>query len=285
MKIFREPLLHFVLLGALIFAVYGFVSRHRTDKPGEIVVTQGTLETIVTSFTRTWQRPPTADELDGLILEYVREEAAYREALALGLDRDDTIVRRRLRQKLEFLSDDNASRTEPTDAELQTFLQQHAPLFRSEPTFSFRQIYLNPQLHRTNLVQDEARILAKLQQAGPNVNLDSYSDPFLLAQDFSGATLGAIKQTFGDQFAVALAALPSGKWNGPVTSGYGTHLVFVTEHTEGQMPQLADVRAQVRNEWFNTRRTESMEKFYAGLLSHYSVRIAPLEEKKVSQLR
>src|SRR5579864_3955770 len=99
MKILREPLLHFILLGVVIFAVFGFVKRHRTDKPGEIVVTQGALENIITGFTRTWQRPPSQDELRGLVSDYIREEAAYREALAMGLDRDDMIVRRRLQQK------------------------------------------------------------------------------------------------------------------------------------------------------------------------------------------
>jgi hypothetical protein len=285
MKIFREPLMHFLLLGAAIFAVYGFVSRHRTDKPGEIVVTQGTLETMVTSFTRTWQRPPSEEELGGLVREYIREEAAYREALAMGLDRDDTIVRRRLRQKLEFLSDDDASRSEPSDAELQAFLEVHAALFRPGASFSFRQVYLNPQIHGANLAQDQARILGKLEQAGPNANLNSVGDPFLLAQSLQSVSLSEVKQTFGEQFSTSLAALPLGKWSGPVISGYGTHLIFVSQRNEGRLPPLADVRAQVRNEWFNARRTESMDKFYASILSHYTVKIAQPEEKKVSQLR
>jgi len=117
-KLLREPLVHFLILGAAIFAAFSFMTRHKTDKPREIVISQGTLENIVTGFSRTWQRPPTEDELRGLVRDYIREEAAYREALAMGLDRDDTIVRRRLRQKLEFLSDDLASRSVPTDADL-----------------------------------------------------------------------------------------------------------------------------------------------------------------------
>ena len=207
MKMLREPLLHFILLGAAIFAVYGFVTRHRTDKPGEIVVTQGALENIVTGFTRTWQRPPTEEELRGQIREYIREEAAYREALAMGLDRDDTIVRRRLRQKLEFLSDDLAIRVEPTDTDLQTFLQAHPDLFQSEPLFSFRQVYLNPQQHAANLSADEARLLADLQRSGPNADLSSLGDPFLLAPSFQNVSLAEIKQVFGDQFASARLVL------------------------------------------------------------------------------
>jgi hypothetical protein len=178
MKLLREPLLHFLLLGALIFAVFSFITRHRTDKPGEIVVTQGTVENIVTGFTRTWQRPPTEGELQGLVRDYIREEAAYREALAMGLDRDDTIVRRRLRQKLEFLSDDLASHAEPSDADLDAFLHAHPGLFQTEPLFSIRQIYLNPQLHGANLQQDESRLLAQLRNAGSRVSLSSLGDPF-----------------------------------------------------------------------------------------------------------
>jgi hypothetical protein len=153
MRIIREPLFHFLVLGAAIFAVHGLITRHQTDKPGEIVVTQAAVENLITGFTRTWQRPPTADELQALVRDYIREEGAYREALALGLDRDDMIVRRRLRQKLEFVSDGLATRTEPSDAELQSFLQAHKESFQTEPLFSFQQIYFNPQLHGENLQQ------------------------------------------------------------------------------------------------------------------------------------
>jgi len=284
MKILREPLLHFILLGAAIFAVYGFVSRHRTDKPGEIVVTQGTLENIITGFTRTWQRPPTEEELRGQVRDYIREEAAYREALAMGLDRDDTIVRRRLRQKLEFLSDDLATRVEPTEAELQTFLNAHPDLFQSEPLFSFRQVYLNPQQHAGNLAADETHLLAELQRPSANADLSSLGDPFLLAPSFQNVSLAEVKQVFGDQFASALAALPTSHWQGPVASGYGAHFVFLSQRTEGSLPALPEIRDQVRREWFNTRRSEATEKFYQALLKRYTVKIEPAEEKKLAQV-
>lgn len=285
MKILREPLLHFILLGAVIFAVYGFVTRHRTDKPGEIVVTQGALENIITGFTRTWQRPPTEEELRGQIREYIREEAAYREALAMGLDRDDTIVRRRLRQKLEFLSDDLATRVEPTDADLQTFLQAHPDLFQSEPLFYFRQVYLNPQQHAANLAADEARLLAELQRSGPNADLSSLGDPFLLAPSFQNVSLAEVKQVFGEQFASALAALPISHWQGPVTSGYGAHFVFLSQRTERSLPALSEIRTHVRREWFDAKRNEATEKFYQALLKRYIVKIEPPEGKRVALAR
>jgi hypothetical protein len=283
MKILREPLLHFILLGAAIFVVYGFAARHRTDKPGEIVVTQGTLENIITGFTRTWQRPPTEEELRGQVRDYIREEAAYREALAMGLDRDDTIVRRRLRQKLEFLSDDLATRVEPSDDDLQIFLQLHPALFQSEPLFSFRQVYLNPQQHAANLSADEARLLAALQRTGPDADLSSLGDPFLLPPSSQNISLAEVKQAFGDQFASALVALPANRWQGPVTSGYGAHFVFLFERTVPSLPALAGIRDQVRREWFNTKRNEATEKFYQALLKRYTVKIERSEEKKVAQ--
>jgi hypothetical protein len=284
MKITREPLFHFFLLGAAIFAVYGLATRHKTDKPGKIVVTQGTLENLVTGFSRTWQRPPTEEELQGLVRDYIREEAAYREALALGLDRDDMIVRRRLRQKLEFLSDELATRTEPGDAELQSFLQTHIVSFQPEPLFSFRQIYFNPQVHGGNLHRDMVRTLEDLERAGSRTDTADLGDPFLLERSFENVSLSDVKRTFGDQFASTLAALRLGVWQGPIDSGYGTHLVFVAQRSEGRLPALDEVRDQVRREWLDAKRKEATDKFYRAILSRYEVKIEPLEEKKVAQV-
>jgi hypothetical protein len=281
-RIFRDPLFHFLLLGAAIFAIYGFATRHRTDKPGEIVVTQGTIENLVTGFARTWQRPPTDEELQGLVRDYIREEAAYREALAMGLDRDDMIVRRRLRQKLEFLSDDLASRAEPSNKDLQAFLMARPELFQREALFSFDQIYLNPQIHGTNLQHDESRLLNVLHKGQPD--LTAQGDPFLLPQSFQEITLADVKKTFGEQFASALSTLPVGQWRGPVPSSYGEHLILLSKRTDRYMPALAEVRDQVRREWFNAKRIEATDRFYEALLRHYTVKIETPEEKKVAQV-
>lgn len=284
MKLLREPLLHFLLLGAVIFVIYGLVSRHTASKPGEIVVTQGKVENLVTGFTRTWQRPPTPEELQGLIHDYVREEVAYREALAMGLDRDDTIIRRRLRQKWEFLSDDLATQAQPTDAELQAFLQAHPDKLKTETTFTFRHVYLNPQVHGANLARDAARLLAQLRQANKTAALNTIGDPFILEHQFEKIPLAEIKNTFGEQFASALATMKSGQWQGPVQSGFGSHLVLVSERVEGHLPALAEIRSEVQREWANTKRFETEEKLYQALLKHYTVRIEPPEEKKIVQV-
>jgi len=285
MKILREPLLHFLVLGAAIFAVYQFRTRHRTDNPGQIVVTQGTLVNLDIGFSRTWQRPPSPEELRGLVRDYIREEAAYREAVAMGLDRDDTIIRRRLRQKLEFLADDLASRAEPTEADLEKFLRKHAGLFESEARFSFRQVYLNPQVHGANLDRDAALLLTELRRAGPQANNSSGGDPFLLPQVFQDAPLAEVKQTLGDEFASALSGIPPGQWQGPVKSGYGPHLVFVTERREARLPSLAEIREKVHREWLNAMRVEMTDKFYDGLLSRYTIKVELPEDKKQAQVR
>jgi hypothetical protein len=285
MKLLREPLLHFVLLGAAIFAVHNLLANHSAERPDEIVVTQGKLENLVIGFTRTWQRPPTDEELQGLIRDYVREEAAYRKALAMGLDRDDTIVRRRLRQKLEFISDDLVAQTEPTDANLEAFLSAHPEDFRKEPAFTFSQVYLNPQEHGANLQRDAARILAELQRAGDRADLNAIGDPSLLEQHFKQLPADEIKKMFGEQFAYGLGTLKPGQWHGPLQSGYGMHLVFVNERSEARLPALAEVREEVRREWLNSMRVGSIDGFYAVLLQHYRVKIEPAPEKKIAEVR
>jgi len=285
MRVIREPLFHFLILGAAIFAAHSLITRHKTDKPGEIIVTQAAIENLATGFTRTWQRPPTEDELQGLVRDYIREEAAYREALALGLDRDDLIVRRRLRQKLEFVSDDLATRTEPSDVELQTFLEAHRDTFQSEPLFSFRQIYFNPQLHGKSLHHHLALVLDDLRHPDSHKPKIDRGDPFLLQQTFDDVSLAELKKTFGDQFASAISTLPVGSWQGPIDSGYGAHLVYVAKHTDSRLGALTEVREQVRRECLDAKRREATDKFYKALLSRYSVRIEPAEEKKLARVQ
>ncbi len=271
MKVIREPLLHFLLLGAIIFVLHGVVSRHRTDNPGEIVVTAGTVENLTTGFARTWQRPPTEDELKGLLRDYIREEAAYREALVLGLDRDDMIVRRRLRQKLEFLSDASSAQTEPSESDLQRFLQAHSDRFRREPVLSFRQIYFNPQLHR-DVKLAAAQVARRMAQRGSPEDVPKVGDPSLLAPEFQSVSLADLKKTFGDGFAAAMLNAPIGAWYGPVESGYGLHLVYATQRSDAIMPSLAEVRGELRREWMEEERKQATDRMYESMLKRYTVR-------------
>ena len=276
-RILKEPLAHFLVLGALIFAGYGLRSRHAAPAPGQIVVSQGQLASMMVGFTRTWQRPPTPEEWEGLVKERVREEVYCREALALGLDRDDTIIRRRLRQKMEFISDDMAAPTPATDAELSAYLAAHPDSFRVEPRFTFRHVFLNPEKHGENLARDAARLLARLKRAGSTADAAALGDPFLLEHEFASVPAREVEKQFGKDFAAKLTGIPPGQWQGPVASGYGVHLVLVSERVEGSLPALADVRETVRREWDSARRKEANENFYRELLKGYTVTVEALE--------
>jgi len=286
--ILREPLLHFLLLGAAIFAAYSLVSKGSSGEPGRIVVTQGQVASMAVGFTRTWQRPPTSDELEGLIRDRVREEVYCREAMALGLDKDDTIIRRRLRQKMEFITDDVAARAEPTDDELSAFLKAHADTFRVQRQFTFSHVYLSPERHGENLARDAEQLLAQLKQAGEKADVSELGDPFLLERQFQSLPASEAVKQFGEQFAAKLGELSPRQWQGPVESGYGVHLVWVSERTEGRVPALAEVRDAVRREWANARRLEGNEKFYQELLERYVVTIErpqPAEERRIAEAK
>jgi len=272
-KLLHEPLVHFLVLGFLVFAGFRFTSRSDAGEPGKIVVTQSQVESLVTGFTRTWQRPPTNLELEGLVREYIREEVSTREALALGLDKDDSVIRRRLRQKLEFVSDSVATQADPTDEALQKYLQAHAESFRGQRQFTFSQVYLDPQKHGENLNRDINQLLAQLRLAGNRPDLSKLGDSLLLEQDFKDVSVGDVSKQFGEKFAAKLVELPVGEWSGPIESGYGLHLVIVNERKDGSLPALADVRETVKRDWVNAQRSETNEKFYQALLKRYTVTI------------
>ena len=275
-KLLQEPLLYFLLLGAGIFAVYHFVSRGDANKPGQIVVTHGRIDALITGFTGTWQRPPTQAELDGLIRDYVREEACAREAIALGLDKDDMVIRRRLQQKLQFVSEDLVSQAEPNDDQLREYFQAHPDMFRTETRFTFRQVYLDPQRHN-DMAGDVVQLLDQLRAGG---EAKEVGDPTLFDQDFDSVAVRDVASQFGDKFATKLVALSLGQWQGPIESAVGTHLVYVTERKEGHLPQFEEVTAAVRREWTNAHRQEANNKFYQSLLGRYVVTIEKPEVTK-----
>jgi hypothetical protein len=271
-KLLHEPLMHFLLLGLLVFAGFRLASRSEAE-PGKIVVSQAQIDSLITGYTRTWQRPPTNVELEVLIREYIKEEVCTREAMALGLDKDDSVIRRRLRQKLEFISDSVGSQAEPTDEQLAEYLKTHANAFHGERQFTFSQVYLDPQKHGENLTRDVNQMLAQLRLAGNKPDLSKMGDSFLLEQEFAAVPAGEVSKQFGEKFMTKLADLPLGEWSGPIESGYGVHLVLVTNRSDGAVPALAEVRDTVKRDWVNAQRSEINEKFYQALLKRYTVTI------------
>jgi hypothetical protein len=191
----------------------------------------------------------------------------------LGMDKDDLIIRRRLQQKMEFVTDDLSAQVQPTDDELGAYLEAHPDSFRIDQRFTFRQVFLNPEKHGKSLARDTAQLLAKLNQEGGKADISALGDSIMLDKQYNTLPAAEVGRQFGNNFSTALGGLPLGQWQGPVESAYGVHLVFVSQHLQGQLPTLSEVRDAVRREWENARRLEANDKFYRELLKHYTVTI------------
>ncbi len=274
-SVLREPLVHFLLLGALLFALDAWL------RPGgapaadtAIVVGEARVRSLSQNFARVWQRPPTRIELEGLVEDHVREEVLVREALVLGLDRDDAIVRRRLRQKMEFISDETAALAAPTEKDLADFLAANPETFNVPGRVSFAQVYLDPARRGPRLEADAKRLLGQLNRAGATADPAALGDALrLLEARYENLPQFELERLFGEAFAKALFQQPIGTWVGPVASGYGEHLVRVESKQPGGVAALADVRPLVEREWANARRKTLGEAYYARLRAKYRVEV------------
>lgn len=272
-RVLREPLAHFLVLGAALFAAYASFGRNGVEERDEIVVTRGQIEHLAAGFARFQRRPPSPEELEVLIRDHVRGEVYYREAISLGLDREDPVIRQRLRVKMEVLGDDVAALAEPTDEQLRAYLRDNADAFLIEPRYTFRHVFLDPQRRGDELSRDAAALLVRLARSGRAVDVAALGDPFLLDHGFEGMPASEVSRLFGESFAAQLADLPPLQWRGPIASGYGSHLVFVEGRTEPRAPVLEEVRDEVRQAWQNDERKKVNERFYAGLLSRYRITV------------
>jgi hypothetical protein len=221
---------------------------------------------LASGFAQTWHRPPDSAEMQAQIDDYIREEVLYRTALTLGLDKDDLIVRRRLRQKMEFTFEDTVP--PPREDELRAYFTAHAEKFRTQPVISFRQVFVS--LSRGDKAEIDARhILAQLVQGAPEAADEA--DSLLLGEGFSQTPLDRIAALFGDDFAQALAKAPPGQWIGPLRSSYGLHLAYVTDAQPAATPPFEQVRAAVEREWYAEHRAAALVAQYKTLLAGYQV--------------
>ena len=271
MRIFREPLLHFLVLGALIFALYYAWSGNTGETENVLTISPGKVENLAALFERTWQRPPQPEELEGLVNDHIREEVLYREGVAMGLDRNDTVIRRRIRQKLEFVIEDMMRGPDPDDQVLAQFLSDNPDRFRIPPRYSFRQIYFSPERRGEDALADAEAVLQALQENDPGAGPVEAGDPIMLEPAYRMLSPHDIARLFGKPFADRLGDLPVGQWSGPVKSGFGFHLIAVEERVPGRLPALDEVRSAVLRDWDSTRRDEAREAFYRELLARYDV--------------
>ena len=269
--ILREPIVHFLVAGAGLFLLFQW-GRPPAPAPERITVSAGQVEHLAVAFARARQRPPTPDELKGLIDDHLREEMAAREGRRLGLDRDDTLIRRRLRQKLEFLVEDDAQTAAPADAELQAWLDAHRDAYLRDPEVAFRHVVVSRAQRGSAADADARELLARLTALGPEADVSGLGDPLRMVPDEIEATSQTeVAALFGERFATAVVDLRPGRWVGPVESGYGLHLVLVTRRTAGRLPPLPEVRAQVARDTLAARRAQRLEAMYRQLSDRYPV--------------
>ena len=283
-RLLREPLLQFLVLGAMLFAAYHLVGRQDVEAPEKIVVSSSRIANLADGFARTWRRPPSEQELQGLIEDYIRDEVFYRAGRAAGLDRDDVVIRRRVRQKMEFLAEE-VSAPQPTEAQLADFLASNPERFRKEDRLTFQQLYLNPSRRAGAIDRDIEHISAVLARGETAIDTAGLGDPFLLGDEFRDVSLRDTTNSFGDGFARKVFTAEQGRWLGPIASSFGQHFVFVTERTRGSVPPLDAIRPAVARQWAEARRIETEQKLYRTLRDRYeiSVEAAPSQAAAASR--
>lgn len=267
----QEPLLQFLVLGGGVFLLFSLINDRQEFQPEEIVVSAGQIERMSQAWRKTRLRPPTQQELEGLIKDYIQEEVYYREALVLGLDQDNSIIRRHLRQKMEFLSADIAAQKDPEEAELQMFLHANPDRFREDAHFRFRHIFFNRDTRGEAAADSAYKVLATLIGTGSATETSELGDPWMLPRKIELASERDISDIFGRIFVKQLLSLDTGQWSGPIESGFGLHLVFIDERIESKVPPLDSIRDAVVREWREARRQDVNAAFYEGLRQRYSV--------------
>jgi hypothetical protein len=270
--VWREPLVHFLLIGAVLFLIFAIRQDESSTTPNSIRVEAGQVEQFIARFKRTWLRPPTDSELAGLIEGYIRDEVYYREALAMGLDRNDAVVRQRMRMKLEFMLEDLAAEQTASDESLNAYMQRHPDKFRQETHLSFNHVYLNPDNHQ-ELAGDLQDVLARLQNGAPP---ETEGDRLLVSPAYEAVSQSEIERIFGKSFAQQLVELEPGGWSGPFYSGYGAHLVKVSSKQDGRFLTLEEIRAEVEREYLVERRQELKDATYQRLREGYEIVIDPI---------
>ena len=270
LSLLKEPLFQFLVLGAALFGLFHLVGSRKADAPEKIVVSSARIDNLADGFARTWRRPPGKEELQGLIDDYIRDEVFYREGRAAGLDRDDVIIRRRVRQKMEFFAED-ASVPEPSEAELAAYLAVNPERFKTEDRLTFRHVFLSATRRGAAIDRDSRQVSDTLVLSAAAADAEVIGDPFLLGEEFHAVSLTELEGIFGDVFAKRVSVMEQGRWQGPIPSSFGQHFVYVSERIQGGVPPLDAIRDAVRREWSNARRLEAEQKLYRSLRERYEI--------------
>lgn len=266
MFLLKDPLLHFLVIGALLFGLYFLLDPEAFSDPAKIVVTPGDITLLEENFVRLRQREPSPEELRELIDNYVNEEIYYREALAMGLDENDSVIRRRLRQKMEFITKDISNLYKPTTAELEQYLQNNTAKFQRDTRFSFRQVFVNTDKFSGNVSEELARIAQRL-----NENKALVESTGFLQAEYTLATEHEVTRIFGEAFTKQLFRQTIDVWSKPIQSQLGTHFVKLEQIVEGELPQLDSIYQQVYQEWLRDKNQAVQLSILGQLKSRYEI--------------
>ena len=265
-RFIREPLVHFLLIGLLLFALYDAAG----DSGGsnrDIRIDDHVAASLYAQFRNTWQRPPTPAEVNALVDSYIRDQIFYREGVALGLDRDDPTITRRISQKFTTIAEESDAAGPASETELQRWLKRHADRYADPPLVTFDQIAFEQTTK-----ENEERALNGAREA-----LAEGADPRTLGSDrmllphYELYPVDLVQRDFGSDFAKALMSVRRGAWEGPLASGYGQHLVRVEKVIPGRLPKLDEVRTAVARDYEEQRRRKSVDETYRQLLQHYRI--------------
>jgi hypothetical protein len=280
----REPLLHFLLIGLLLFGVYAYTNRGRIgiESRKQIVLSFDELRTMTAYFQSQWHRLPTPEEFQAMVEDKIKEEVLYREGLVMGLDKDDTIVKRRMAQKVQFLAEDVAAAHEPSVAELKAWFEKNTDKFALPSRYSFRHIYFSPDKRGTNTHDDAAKALAKIAGQPEDSTLIASADRFMFQDYYGDRTPSAIAKEFGPQFAVALEKITPGSWQGPIESGFGWHLVFVDTVIPDRIPIFEEVESEVKTAWLGQQKAQAWQEAYQEMRAKYTVLLPAPPDKQTA---
>jgi peptidyl-prolyl cis-trans isomerase C len=275
-RISREPLVHFLLLGMALFAVSGYVHRGRggPESSSQIALTLDELRQLDISFESQWRRPPTPGEFNNLIEDKVQEEILYREGLAMGLDKNDTIVKRRMAQKVRFLAEDVATAHEPTSAELKVWYYdgKNRERFTLPGRITFRHVYFSPDTRGQRAYDDAIETLARVAGEPEDSKVAPLqADRFMFSRYYADRSSEQLAKDFGPQFAQAILKIKPGSWQGPIESGYGWHLVYVESFTPGRIPAFEEAESDVKMAWLADQKAHAWEKTYQEIRARYAV--------------
>jgi peptidyl-prolyl cis-trans isomerase C len=280
----HEPLVHFLLIGLALFVVYAFVNRGQSANVNhQIVISLDDVRQLDISFVSQWHRQPTQEEFTGLIEGFIRQEILYREGLAMGLDKDDTIVKRRMAQKMEFLSEDVASAHEPSAQELKDWYAKNSQKFALPDRATFRHLFFSFDRRGQRAQSDAAAALEKIAgNPEDSRTAVALADPFMFQDYYGDRGPDQLAKEFGPSFALGLFQLKPGSWQGPIESGYGWHLVWIESIVPGRIPAFEEVEPDVKTAWLADQKVIAWHDAYAAMRAKYEV-IVPQPPAETSE--